>query len=63
MMSKESERHPTHEEIAALAYRKFLERGGHDGRAVDDWLEAERELHSGRSLTEVALGLYFNPSY
>jgi hypothetical protein len=62
-MSKEYEWHPTHQEIATLAHRKFLERGGQDGRAIDDWLEAERELCRGRSLPEVALGLYFNPSY
>jgi hypothetical protein len=23
--------YPTHDEIAALAYRKYVERGGHDG--------------------------------
>jgi len=61
-MSKELES-SGHEEIATLAYRKFLERGGQDGRALDDWLEAERELQGGRGLTEAALGLYFNPSY
>jgi Protein of unknown function (DUF2934) len=62
-MSKERESYPTHQEIATLAYRKFLERGGQDGRAIDDWLEAERELHRGRVLAEAAIGLYSNPSY
>jgi hypothetical protein len=62
-MSNEYEAHPTQQEIAALAYRKFLERGGQDGRAIDDWLEAERELRRGRALAEVAIGLYLNPSY
>jgi len=62
-MPKELETQSTHQEIAALAYRKFLERGSQDGRALDDWLEAERELQKGSALTEAALGLYFNPSY
>ena len=62
-MSKELGSRSTHQEIAALAYRKFLERGGRDGRALDDWLEAERELQRGSALTEAALGHYFNPSY
>ena len=61
-MSKEFESRSTHQEIAELAYRRFLERGGQDGRALDDWLEAERELHRRRALTEAALGLYFSPS-
>jgi Protein of unknown function (DUF2934) len=61
-MSKEYEPHLTHQEIATLAYRKFLERGRQDGRAIDDWLEAERELHRGRALAGVAIGLYLNPS-
>jgi hypothetical protein len=62
-MSKGYEPYPTHQDIATLAYRKFLTRGGQDGRAIDDWLEAERELRRGRALAEAALGLYFHPSY
>jgi hypothetical protein len=30
--------------IASRAYQLYLERGGGDGRDMDDWLEAEREL-------------------
>lgn len=30
--------------IAARAYELYLARGGSDGQAWDDWLEAEREL-------------------
>jgi hypothetical protein len=30
--------------VAARAYELYLERGGGDGRAWDDWLAAEREL-------------------
>ena len=35
---------PSEEEIRMRAYRRYLERGGSDGRDFDDWLEAEREL-------------------
>jgi hypothetical protein len=34
----------TADRIAERAYQKFVERGGRDGRDLDDWLEAEREL-------------------
>jgi Protein of unknown function (DUF2934) len=30
--------------IAARAYELYMERGGGDGRALDDWLSAEHEL-------------------
>lgn len=32
------------EEIARRAHEIFLARGGEDGRDVEDWLRAEREL-------------------
>jgi hypothetical protein len=32
------------ERIAARAYELYLQRGGGDGRATEDWLEAEREV-------------------
>jgi len=32
------------EEIRRRAYEIYLERGGQEGREVDDWLQAEREL-------------------
>jgi hypothetical protein len=35
------------ERVAARAYERYLARGAADGAAVDDWLEAERELASG----------------
>jgi hypothetical protein len=38
--------------IAERAYQKFVERGGRDGRDLDDWLEAERELVPGTSVKE-----------
>jgi hypothetical protein len=33
-----------YEEIAERAYALYLERGREDGRDVEDWLQAEREL-------------------
>jgi hypothetical protein len=30
--------------VEMRAYELYLERGGGDGRAMDDWLTAEREL-------------------
>jgi hypothetical protein len=35
---------PDHAEIAARAYRIYLERGREPGHAMDDWLQAEYEL-------------------
>lgn len=39
------------ETIARRAYELYLARGGRDGRDVEDWLHAERELtgHAERS--------------
>ena len=35
---------PSDEQIRARAYEMYLERGGHDGLDLDDWVRAEREL-------------------
>jgi hypothetical protein len=35
---------PSHEEIRIRAYEIYLERNGHAGDELDDWLRAEREL-------------------
>lgn len=41
---------PDRERIALRAYELYLSRGGADGRDMDDWLDAERELADvGRS--------------
>jgi hypothetical protein len=40
---------PTEDDIRTRAYHRYLERGGGDGQAFDDWLEAERELRSLKS--------------
>lgn len=39
---------PTPEEIATEAYYIYCERGCTEGRAMDDWLEAERRLSERR---------------
>ena len=35
---------PTYEEIAAVAYERYLSRGGSHGQDLEDWLQAEQEL-------------------
>ena len=35
---------PSHDEIERRTYQIFLERGGTDGHAEEDWLQAEYEL-------------------
>jgi len=35
---------PTREEIEIAAYEIYVSRGAADGRDVDDWLQAEKEL-------------------
>jgi hypothetical protein len=35
---------PTHEQIEALAHAIWIDRGQPEGRDLDNWLEAEREL-------------------
>lgn len=35
---------PNKEEIAARAYQLYESNGRVDGRALDDWLQAERDL-------------------
>ena len=39
---------PSDEDIRARAYQMYLERGGHDGLDLDDWVRAERELRQRR---------------
>jgi len=41
-------REPSEEEIRHRAYEIYLARGGAPGDEVEDWLQAERELHSER---------------
>ena len=39
-----AEGHPTREEIELRAHQIYAERGGANGRDVEDWLQSEREL-------------------
>jgi hypothetical protein len=39
---------PTYDQIAALAYALWQDRGRHEGSDVDIWLEAERQLRGER---------------
>jgi hypothetical protein len=43
-----SEIHPTHEDIAALAYAQWQENGCPEGAHEEDWLRAEKELTANR---------------
>ena len=43
---------PTHDEIAVRAWSIYEHRGGGNGRAIDDWLEAKRQLFAERGLEE-----------
>jgi hypothetical protein len=47
--SEDTPNSPTYDEIAEAAYQRYLRRGGGDGRDVDDWVEAERELRVRRT--------------
>lgn len=42
------ENSPSHDEIAQRAYELYLERGGGEARAEEDWLRAEEELRRKR---------------
>jgi hypothetical protein len=35
---------PSHQQIAELAHKYWMERGGHHGSDAQDWLRAEKEL-------------------
>src|SRR6266850_3339967 len=39
---------PSEQDIRMRAYRRYLERGGAQGGEFDDWIEAEKELKTGR---------------
>jgi hypothetical protein len=39
---------PSEEDIRMRAYHRYLERGGGQGQEFDDWVEAEKELKTGR---------------
>lgn len=37
---------PAREDIERRAYELYLGRGGADGYAIEDWQQAERDLHA-----------------
>ena len=43
-MSDSSDSNRTHDDVARLAYERFLTRGQEHGSDMDDWLTAEREV-------------------
>jgi hypothetical protein len=45
---------PSHDEIASLAHALWERRGGGDGGAEEDWLEAERLLQQQSSKGQAA---------
>jgi Protein of unknown function (DUF2934) len=47
----EGSAHVTNDHIARRAYDLYLARGCEDGHAVDDWLQAERELREAMHAT------------
>ena len=40
---------PTHEQITQRAYEIFIERGSPEGRDLEHWLEAEKQLRAAGS--------------
>lgn len=40
---------PTKAQIQLRAYELYVQRGGEDGRELEDWLAAERELRNQHS--------------
>jgi hypothetical protein len=45
-----SEIHPTHEDIATLAYAQWQEKGCPEGAHEEDWLRAKKELTANRQI-------------
>jgi hypothetical protein len=45
-----SEIHPTHEDIAAVAYAHWQEKGCPEGACEEHWLRAEQELTANREV-------------
>jgi hypothetical protein len=45
-----TEIHPTHEDIATLAYAQWQGKGCPEGTHEEDWLRAEQELTANRQI-------------
>lgn len=50
-MTETSNQRPTDEQIARRAYEMYTTRGNENGRDIDDWLAAEKELSAHSSLS------------
>lgn len=46
---------PTADDVARRAYELYIARGGQDGRDLEDWLEAERQLMNEGRLPHTTL--------
>jgi len=47
---------PNHDDIRRRAYEIYLERGGLQGRELEDWLQAEREFKDAALFIRAATG-------
>ncbi len=47
-VATKSSKAPTEQDIAVRAHELFLQRGGEAGHEMEDWLQAERELRTGK---------------
>jgi hypothetical protein len=52
-MGERRKRSVSEEQIRERAYEIYIERGGVDGQALDDWLRAEIELEKSRGTAAV----------
>ena len=43
---------PDADRVAMRAYELYMARGGGDGQDLEDWLEAEREVHDSKTRRE-----------
>jgi hypothetical protein len=48
------ESQPDYDQVARRAYERYEARGREDGRDIEDWLEAERELRRSSSPIDTA---------
>ena len=49
-------REPSKEEISHLAYALYLQRGGEQGKDVEDWVRAEKEQSTEPAVERHVLG-------
>jgi outer membrane protein TolC len=47
-LAEDDRQRPSEDEIARRAYERYEARGREDGHALDDWLDAERDLNGAR---------------